>query len=674
LIAPRSRPRIPEPRPAPPLAGRRGSERSVLHGPCPAGFPGAGECRFLGADVRGGLRGREGMQRSRRALLRRKAAAAQAQSAGVEATAGRRRRMYGFSASLVFASWAAVFLLYLLVGHGDGQRDGGAPTFVHAVVEHTLSEGSANPAIQGGHEDSFAVSGDSLVKSDECVVLSEETLIQEDQLCSKDEAQSESTEALTPDRQVEISAGPVGSLPQTDVDLGVHQGEKVEGEDVPKPSRLSRVVPPGLDEFKNRAIAERGTGDSNQVGNVIIHRREPSGKLYNYASASKGAKVLDFNKEAKGASNILDKDKDKYLRNPCSAEGKFVIIELSEETLVDTIAIANFEHYSSNLKEFEISSSLIYPTENWETLGRFTVANAKHAQNFTIPEPKWARYLKLNLLSHYGSEFYCTLSMLEVYGMDAVEKMLENLIPVENKKVEPDDKMKEPVEQTPLKEPTGGKESSQEPIDGDEFEVEDDKTNGDSSKNGAQDQNSEIRALQAGRIPGDTVLKVLMQKVQSLDVSFSVMERYLEELNSRYGQIFKDFDADIDSKDTLLEKIKSELKHLESSKDILVKDIEGIHSWKQMASSQLNQLVVDNAILRSEFEIFRQKQTDMENRSFVVIFLSFVFACLAIAKLSIGLMFKICRFYDFEKFHNVRSGWLVLLLSSCIIASILVIQ
>jgi hypothetical protein len=302
----------------------------------------------------------------------------------------------------------------------------------------------------------------------------------------------------------------------------------------------------------------------------VIHRREPSGQLYNYASAAKGAKVLDFNKEAKGASNILDKDKDKYLRNPCSAEGKFVVLELSEETLVDTVALANFEHYSSNLKEFEMLSSLVYPTENWETLGRFTVANAKQAQSFTFPEPKWARYLKLNLLNHYGSASYCTLSMLEVYGMDAVEKMLENLIPVENRNVESDEKSKDPVEQTPVKEPNGGKDSSQEPLDEDEFELEDDRTNGDSSKNGAHDQIIETRTLQAGRIPGDTVLKVLMQKVQSLDVSFSVLERYLEEVNSRYGQIFKDFDADIDSKDALLEKIKLELKELQSSKNHLV--------------------------------------------------------------------------------------------------------
>jgi hypothetical protein len=516
--------------------------------------------------------------------------------------------------------------------------DGGASTFVHAVVDHTLSEGSVSPAIQGDQGEDFAVSGDSRFDPDEHFVPSEETSIQEDQLCSKDEAQCHNAEAPTGDGQVELSAGQGGAVPQIDVDSGVHRGEKVENEDVPRPARSrvappgleaptgdgqvelsagqggavpqtdvdsgihrgekvesedvprparSRVVPPCLDEFKTRAIAERGNGDSSQTGNVI-HRREPSGKLYNYAAASKGAKILDFNKEAKGASNILDKDKDKYLRNPCSAEGKFVIIELSEETLVNTIAIANFEHYSSNLKEFEISSSLTYPTENWDTLGRFTVANAKHAQNFTIPEPKWARYLKLNLLSHYGSEFYCTLSMLEVYGMDAVEKMLENLIPVANKKVEPDDKMKEPVGQTPLKEPTGGKESSQEPLDEDEFEIEDGKTNGDSSKNGAQDQNSETRTLQAGRIPGDTVLKVLLQKVQTLDVSFSVLERYLEELNSRYGQIFKDFDADIDNKDALLEKIRLELKHLESSKDRLVSDFHYLFFLSAVASLKLH--------------------------------------------------------------------------------------
>ncbi|KAL5222827.1 hypothetical protein ABZP36_027540 [Zizania latifolia] len=530
------------------------------------------------------------MQRSRRALLRRRAAAAAAQEQGVgvaTAATGMGRKLYGFSVSLVVACWVVLLLFYSLVGHGDGQRDRGSSSPSFGAIEPTLSEGSVNSGVQRDHEENQAVLGDSCAKLDENDVPSEETLLQKDQ-------QSDGLNALTKDSHDDQGE----SLPRTDADSAVHPGGKVESEDVPRQARLSRVVPPGLDEFKTRAIAESGKDvSSGQTGNVI-HRREPSGKLYNYASAAKGAKLLDFNKEAKGASNILDKDKDKYLRNPCSAEGKFVIIELSEETLVDTIAIANFEHYSSNLKEFEMLSSMNYPTEDWETLGRFTAANAKHAQNFSFPEPKWARYLKLNLVSHYGSEFYCTLSMLEVYGMDAVEKMLENLIPVENKKREPDDKMKEPVEQIPLKEPTEGKESSHEPLEEDEFELEDNKVNADSSKNGAHDLIAETRTLQAGRIPGDTVLKVLMQKVQSLDVSFSVLEMYLEELNSRYGQIFKDFDADIDTKDALLEKIKLELKHLESSKDSFAKEIEEILSWKLVASSQLNQLLLDNAIIR----------------------------------------------------------------------------
>lgn len=79
-------------------------------------------------------------------------------------------------------------------------------------------------------------------------------------------------------------------------------------------------------------------------------------------------------------------------------------------------------------------------------------------------------------------------------------------------------------------------------------------------------------------------------------------------------------------------------------------------------------------LCRSELERFREKQADLENRSFAVIFLSFVFGCLAIAKLSIGMIFNTCRLYNFEKFDRVKSGWLVLLFSSCIIASILIIQ
>lgn len=295
---------------------------------------------------------------------------------------------------------------------------------------------------------------------------------------------------------------------------------------------------------------------------------EPDGKEYNYASAKKGAKVLDCNKEAKGASNILGKDKDKYLRNPCSVEQKYVIVELSEETLVDTVEIGNFEHYSSNLKDFELYSSLMYPTDNWVKLGNFTAQNVRHAQRFSLSEPKWARYLKFNMLSHYGSEFYCTLSVVEVYGVGAVEKMLENLISVGTKWSEPEEQS---TELTPQQAHTSEHDPYQEflPETSNELPHGNLKLKKEMPKGYVPDPVLEGRP-HVGRMPGDTVLKILLQKVQSLDLNISVLERYLEELNRRYAHIFNEFDDDISNKSLVLENIRSQITDLHNSKNIFV--------------------------------------------------------------------------------------------------------
>lgn len=334
----------------------------------------------------------------------------------------------------------------------------------------------------------------------------------------------------------------------------------------PSKPEKTRSVPLGLDEFKNKAFNTK-TRPSNGNSVSIIHRLEPGGADYNYASASKGAKVLSSNKEAKGASGILTIDKDKYLRNPCSSEEKFVVLELSEETLVDTIKIANFEHHSSNLKEFEILGSLVYPTETWVKLGNFTAGNVKHEQRFFLKEPKWVRYIKLNLLSHYGTGFYCTLSFVQVYGVDAVEMMLEDLVNVQdnkkfvNKEVESEDNDKD-----------------NDLFDGNRMEDEEFLEEG---KNGIRavktvdvpDPLAEVRQQQAGRLPGDSVIKILMQKVRLLDINLSVLERYLDELNNKYGHIFKEIDEEIGERDVIMEGIRTDLKSFHESKEALVSTI-----------------------------------------------------------------------------------------------------
>lgn len=294
--------------------------------------------------------------------------------------------------------------------------------------------------------------------------------------------------------------------------------------------------------------------------------------------------MVAHNKEAKGACNILEKDHDKYLRNPCSVGGKYVVIELSEETLVDAVKIANFEHYSSNFKEFNLSGTLSYPTETWSNLGNFVAANVKHAQVFQLPEPKWVRYLKLDLLSHYGSEFYCTLSVVEVYGVDVMGRMLEDLI-VTSSEASP--------KKISLEEPNSTVSPSVKADVGPVNKIENDENNLSSAGAGAESTDDPTRlALEVaknsvkvnkfpdpviearqqlnGRIPGDTVLKILMQKVRSLESNLSVLEEYIKELNRRQGKLLPDLEKEISRISLLLENTKLVIKDLMVWKETIV--------------------------------------------------------------------------------------------------------
>lgn len=365
----------------------------------------------------------------------------------------------------------------------------------------------------------------------------------------------------------------------------LHQAQEEQNRNYPGQclNRTSHSTYLNLDEFRNITKQEKDRVMPSQLVN-ITHGLEPDGTEYNYASASKGAKVVAHNKEAKGASNILGKDHDQYLRNPCSVEEKFVTIELAEETLVDAVKIANFEHYSSNFKEFELSGSLRYPTEAWSPLGKFVAANSKHAQTFKLPEPKWVRYLKLDLLSHYGSEFYCTLSVLEVYGINAIERMLEDLIvesaeSVTNKLPEPNateiSSTKEEV--GPVDRRTSSEGQNVVGTTGVAIESTEDaqRANSDVTKNSVTTNKilepvMKVRQQPNGRIPGDSVLKILMQKVRSLELNLSVLEEYIKEFNRRQGDVLPEVGKELLRISLLLEQSKMEIKNLMQWKETMV--------------------------------------------------------------------------------------------------------
>ncbi|CAJ2650761.1 unnamed protein product [Trifolium pratense] len=414
-------------------------------------------------------------------------------------------------------------------------------------------------------------------------------------------------------------------------------------------------------------------GKSNEPVN-ITHRLESDGSVYNYASESKGAKVVAHNKEANGAKNILGKDHDKYLRNPCSVAEKFVIIELSEETSVDTVKIANFEHYSSNFKEFELAGSLNFPTESWSTLGNFVAANVKHAQVFKLPKPNLARYLKLSLLSHYGSEFYCTLSVVEIYGINVIERMLKDLIVTSVGSI-PNKLQSHNI--SDIKTPSSKSEADQ--IDGKSKEVEiknvviaaEISRNDDTQKIDVEvttnpatvdlvpDPVMELRQQLNGRITGDTVLKILMQKVKSVEVNLSELEDYIKELNKRQDIIIPDLEKEISKLSESLEQRKSEINDLRQSNTDMEKGISEVESWKDVILSQLNEVARENSMLRLDVQRVASEQENHETKELVVLATSLAFVCLAFLMIISAHMFTFSTFND-NNVNQTTRGWVTL--------------
>ncbi|KAL8973202.1 MAG: hypothetical protein Q9183_000104 [Haloplaca sp. 2 TL-2023] len=150
----------------------------------------------------------------------------------------------------------------------------------------------------------------------------------------------------------------------------------------------------------------------------------------NYASFDCAATMLKTNPECKSATSILVENKDSYMLNLCSADNKFFIVELCDVILIDTVVLANFEFFSSIFRTFRVSISDKYPVrlDKWRKLGVFEAKNSRGLQAFPVTEPQiWARYLRIEFLTHYSNEYYCPISLLRVHGTTMMEEFNHEL-------------------------------------------------------------------------------------------------------------------------------------------------------------------------------------------------------------------------------------------------------
>ena len=150
--------------------------------------------------------------------------------------------------------------------------------------------------------------------------------------------------------------------------------------------------------------------------------------MFNFASHAAGAVILDKSPaNAKGFSNLLNDDKDKYAIATCS-EKKWVVIGLSEDILVKTVVLANYEKYSSQLKNFQLLASTSFPTDQWINLGTYQAEPKLGEQVFEVTNSSsHTRYLKFKFMTHYDDEALCTLSQIKVHGTTVIASFQEEV-------------------------------------------------------------------------------------------------------------------------------------------------------------------------------------------------------------------------------------------------------
>ncbi|XP_053324813.1 SUN domain-containing ossification factor isoform X2 [Spea bombifrons] len=190
---------------------------------------------------------------------------------------------------------------------------------------------------------------------------------------------------------------------------------------------------PTFDEWKKQVmeVEKEKSQSMHPSSNGGQHSVKVQKNRNNYASVECGAKILSANPEAKSTSAILIENMDLYMLNPCSTK-IWLVIELCEPIQVKQLDIANYELFSSTPKDFLVSISDRYPTNKWVKLGTFHARDERTVQSFPLDEQMYAKYVKMfikyikvELISHFGSEHFCPLSLIRVFGTSMVEEYEE---------------------------------------------------------------------------------------------------------------------------------------------------------------------------------------------------------------------------------------------------------
>lgn len=207
----------------------------------------------------------------------------------------------------------------------------------------------------------------------------------------------------------------------------VEESKEQETENIPVKPETPQEDIPSFSEWAQKQLAEAEKKDT-----VLNHSSQPSHsntnfsskstklRSKNYASLACGAKIVAVNPESGSASSILSPNRDEYMLNTCTSRIWFVV-ELCEAVQAQKIEIANFELFSSTPKDIAVYFSDRFPTRDWASVGQFTAQDIRDVQSFDLYPHLFGKFIKVEMLSHHGSEHYCPVSLFKVYGTSEFE-------------------------------------------------------------------------------------------------------------------------------------------------------------------------------------------------------------------------------------------------------------
>ena len=175
-------------------------------------------------------------------------------------------------------------------------------------------------------------------------------------------------------------------------------------------------------EKETKKVVKRKTED---VDDSVVEK--PKTKLIqkNYADNSCGSKIVDSKKEFKNSGTILNNNKDLYAMIPCEGAIWFVV-ELCDTIQINALQLANYELFSSSIKEFKVYTAETYPPKEWKHLGTFETVNSRQIQKFDIENHgDYSKYVRFEKITSRGKEHFCVLSTFEVLGMSMVDEYEE---------------------------------------------------------------------------------------------------------------------------------------------------------------------------------------------------------------------------------------------------------